>query len=77
MPETVLMNFYIPRRLKDRLEEICDCRHLSKTAFILTTIEPAIEAWERKLTLSARQVSGDDPPSFFVSGAAVESSRDW
>ena len=39
MTDAVLMNFYIPRRLKTRLEEICDLRHLSRTSFILTTLE--------------------------------------
>lgn len=76
MTESVLVNFYIPRSLKNRLKEVCDYRHLSRTSFILTTLEPMIEQWEQKIqTIQNNRTrpqprsheSGYDLPTFFSS----------
>lgn len=78
MSDTVLMNFYIPKRLKTRLEEICDLRHLSRTSFILTTLEPEIEKWEGKLTTQPpRFRDHKEPPVFFSSFDDERMSDDW
>ena len=73
MSNSVLVNFYIPRSLKHRLEDVCDYRHLTRTSFILTSLEPMIEHWERKIrshdipTKSEDHRSEFDPPKFFSS----------
>lgn len=78
MTDAVLMNFYIPRRLKTRLEEICDLRHLSRTSFILTTLEPEIEKWEGKIRKrEAMFVHEADLPRFYSSYENEEVSGDW
>lgn len=80
MTDSVLMNFYIPRHLKSRLEDVCDHRHLSRTSFILTTLEPVIEHWEQKIrsgrqpTDRHQQLPENDLPSFYSSHEVAD---DW
>lgn len=76
MSNSVLMNFYIPKNLKNRLEDVCESRHLSRTSFILTTLEPEIERWEGKLTRQGTRVE-PDLPKFFSSYEDEETSSDW
>lgn len=80
MPNSILMNFYIPRHLKERMEYVCAHRHLTRTSFILTAIEPVIEDWERKMNdqsdgLNQLSQSYEDPPTFFYTDHGE--TNDW
>ena len=48
MSDRILINLLIPEHINDRMKSVCDDLGLTRTAFILTSIEPRIRFHENR-----------------------------